>query len=407
MRTCVLLMGLAVGGACVTTPATPPGDERAPRERCLPASEVDVVRRVEDGRVVVEAVVTQQVCQGDGPLPAPVRLAEIQLRPERPACPIGELGAKRRPDEVRFEPAVASLFGARPSAERAQFDYAFRSFSSDARAFVIGCHDRGVEWLFVELPRPGLPPRVGFFDGDTVRFGPGHENVLFPTPPAPPVTAKEPPLPSAEDEPAGPEAPEPVPPRVTATGCPAERVDAQWIVRRFGSSARPPGERTMPGPETLERWALHLDGGTAALVAEEEKRPKSGPGAGVWACSSATTVQGAVERRGATVTLHFGSLVARCRESALPVQPAQARRHPKRLPQRLDEEGCDRYRWTSSAPVKTKALVCTGELPLNAPSVFAAPPGIERLVLENDCQEPTQRDALRLVPADGGVAPAL
>lgn len=163
----------------------------------------------------------------------------------------------------------------------------------------------------------------------------------------------------------------------------------------------------MPGPETLERWSLHLAGGTATLVAEEQKRPKSGPGAAEWTCSDATTVQGTIERRGAALTLRFGSLVATCRETTTLVQPAQARRKPKRLPQRPDEEGCDRYPWATSSPVKTRALTCTGELPLNALPVFAPSPGVERLVLENDCQEPSQRDALRLVPADGSVTPAL
>lgn len=402
MRSLFGSFGALVLGACATAPVT---NDAETRERCLPASEVELVRRVDDGRVLVEAVVTQRVCQQDAPLPPPVRLAEIRLRPELPSCPVGELGARRWPGGFSLEPALSA---ARPSPERAHLELAFTSFSSDARAFVIGCPDgRAFEWLFVETPRPGLPPRVAFYDGEAVRFSPGHQNVLFPTPPSPPVTEPEPPLPQVEDEPEGPDAPEPVAPRVTAKGCPAERLDAQWVVRRFVSSARPPGERSMPGPETLERWSLHLAGGTATLVAEEQKRPKSGPGAAEWTCSDATTVQGTIERRGAALTLRFGSLVATCRETTTLVQPAQARRKPKRLPQRPDEEGCDRYPWATSSPVKTRALTCTGELPLNALPVFAPSPGVERLVLENDCQEPSQRDALRLVPADGSVTPAL
>lgn len=407
MRHLLLCLVTPVFGACATAVIA---DEAPHRGTCLPASVVEVVRRVDGGRMLVEEVVTQQVCQGAAPRPPPVLLAEVRLRPDLPACPIGALGAALWPGgHLELEPAVASVLAARPPAERARFELALRSFSSNARAFVIGCAGGGtLEWLFVKAPGMA-PPRVGFFDGDTVRFAPGHENVLFPTPA---LTAAAPALPPAGDEPVtdepeGAEAPEPIPPRVTATGCPAERLSAQWVVRRFGSGAHPPGEVSMPGPETLERWSLRLEGGTATLVAEEDTRPKPRPGAGEWTCRRATTVQGTVERRGAALTLRFGSLVARCQDTTLEVQPAQARRHPTRLPQRLDEEGCARYRWATSRPLKTRALVCTGELPLDALLVMGAPPGLERLVLENDCQEPTQREALRLVPADGGVAPAM
>lgn len=370
----------------------------------LPADVVDVVGRVDGERVHVEAVVTQRACARDEPLPPPVRLAELRRRRDLTACPIGESGARVWPGGFGLEPPVAGLFAPRPRSERARLQSALTSFSGRAKAFVIGCpQGRAVEWLFVEEPQVGLQPRVAFFDADGVRVAPGHENVLFPTPLAPPSTTPAPLVPPEQPVSEGPEAPEPVPPRVTATGCPPERLDAQWVVRRFGSTARPPGERSMPGPETLERWSLRLEGAIATLVAAEEHRTKTGE----WACRTATAVQGTVERRGPTIALRFGSVFATCREAPLLVQPAHARRHPKRLPQRIDEEGCERYRWVTSTPVRAKALVCTGELPLNSLLVFGAAPGVERLVLENDCQPPERRDALRLVPADGRVRPAM
>lgn len=409
MRGLVSFLGALVLTACATPAVREDvvADER--RMPCDPVATVRVAPRVDGGRVLVEAVLTRQVCEGDDVVEAPVRLAEIRLRPDLPSCPIGQLGARRTALGASVEPVQAGVFSGRPEREQAGLLSALSAFSDDAQAYVIGCPDgRPAEWLFVELPRAGFLERVAFFDGDAVRYAPGHENVVFPAPPPPPPVTPPPPEPPLEAPEAGdesPDAPEPEPPRVTSTGCPGERIDAPWMARRFGSHEQPAPLRQLPGPERVARWWLRLDGGVATLAYEEETRPKHG--AGEWTCSEATTVQGAVARSGTKLTLTFGSLVAVCRESSLSLPPANAKRNPKPLPQREDEEGCDRYRWATKARVKTKALVCTGQLPLDALSVFGPPPGIERLVLGNDCLDSSAREALRLVPADGGFAPAL
>jgi hypothetical protein len=408
MRVVLLLMGLAVQAACATTATTTPPDEPDRRERCDAVSTLRVQSRVEGARLLIESVVTEQVCEGESRVLAPVRLAEVRLRPDLPACPVGHLAARLSSLAFETEPALAGFFETREPRERVWLQQGLSSFASNARAWVIGCPEgRPLEWLFVETDRLGDPLRVAFSDGARVRFAPGHENVVFPAPPPPPVVAEAPPpLPAEGDEPSSePLPPEPPPP--TAAGCPAEAVDAQWVARRFGSSARPPGLRLMPGPETLDQWRLRLDGTAATLVHEVDRRPQRGPDAGVWGCHDATTVKGSVERRGRTLTLTFGGLVATCREEVVSLRPAGAKRQPRTLPQRRDEEGCDRYPWATTARRPTTALVCTGPLPLDALSLFAPPPGLERLVLSNDCQETSAREALRLVPADGGVAPAL
>lgn len=409
----LLLLVLAACAPRAARPEEPPGDDRMP---CLPAATVRVVPRVDGGRVLVESLLTRAQCEGDDAEAPPVKLAEIRLRPEQPDCPIGKLGAVRWPDGFSFEPALRDFLATRPERERSAVQTELQRFTPNAQAYVIGCPaEKPVEWLFVEVPEPGRPndarpEQLGFFDGAKVRDYPGHENVVFPDLGAPPLPsgvsaadyeAAEAAAAEAEAEAAA--QAEANPPRVTWTGCPGERLDAQWMVRRFGSHERPGRERRFPGPEFASRWWLRLDGAVATLAYEEETRPPNGPGAGVWTCREATTVQGSVTRNGAKLTLTFGSLVAECQVSSLPVPPASAKRDPKRLPQREDEEGCDRYRWATAARVQVKALVCKGALPLDALLVFGPPPGLERLDLGNDCTDASNPETLRLVPADGRV----
>lgn len=411
---------LLVWVGCATPRARPETQEVDAPIVCLPAETVRVVSRVVGGRVLVESLQTPVQCEGGGGEEPPVKLAEIRLRPEQPDCPIGQLGAVGWRGGFQLESALRDFLATRPERERSAVQTELHRFTTQAQAYVIGCPaGKPVEWLFVEVPEPGRqfdaqPEKLGFFDGERVRDYPGHENVPFPDMGAPPlpsgVSAAEYEAASeaaAEAEAEAAAEAEANPPRVTWTGCPGEHLDAQWMVRRFGSHERPAPERQFPGPEFVARWWLRLDGSVATLAYEEEKRPKHGPGAGAWACNEATTVQGAVQRSGTKLTLTFGTLVAECRESSLSVPPANAKRDPKRLPQREDEEGCDRYRWATTARVKVKALVCTGTLPLNALMVFGPPPGLERLELGNDCMDSSEREALRLVPADGSFAPAL
>lgn len=411
---------LLVLAGCATPTVRPETEELESSMPCLPVSTLRVAPRVDGGRVVVESVETRQRCEGGDVVEPPVKLTEIRLRPDQPECPIGQLGARGWRDGFQLESALHDFFAARPSHERSALQLALQRFTTQAQAYVIGCPaGKPVEWLFVEVPEPGRPfdaqpEKLGFFDGERVRDYPGHENVLFPDMGAPPlpsgVSAAEYEAATEAAEAAAAEAAveaEANPPRVTWKGCPGERPDAQWMVRRFGSHERPAPERQFPGPEFVARWWLRLDGAVATLAYEEEMRPKHGPGAGAWACNEATTVQGAVQRSGTKLTLTFGTLVAECQESSLSVPPANAKRDPKRLPQREDEEGCDRYRWATTARVKVKALVCTGTLPLNALMVFGPPPGFERLELGNDCMDSSEREALRLVPADGSLAPGL
>lgn len=410
---------LLVWTGCAGSRVRPEPEELEPPIACLPAATVRVVPRVEGGRVLVESLLTRAQCEGDDAEAPPVKLAEIRLRPEQPDCPIGQLGAVRWPDGFSFEPALRDFLATRPERERSAVQTELQRFTPKAQAYVIGCPaGKPVEWLFVEVPEPGRPndarpEQLGFFDGERVRDYPGQENVVFPDLGAPPLPsgvsaadheAAEAAAAEAEAEAAA--QAEANPPRVTWTGCPGERLDAQWMVRRFGSHERPGRERRFPGPEFAARWWLRLDGAVATLAYEEETRPPNGPGAGTWTCREATTVQGSVTRSGATLTLTFGSLVAECQVSSLPVPPASAKRDPNRLPQREDEEGCDRYRWATAARVQVKALVCTGALPLDALRVFGPPPGLERLDLGNDCTDASNPETLRLVPADGRVLSA-
>lgn len=388
--------------ACAPKLVEPPARQVEDLMPCDEAGEQRVVSRVDGGLVVVEAIFTRYGCT-DVVVGPPKKLAEIRLRPEQPSCPIGQLGVQVWPHGgYSVEPSLREFLAARPR-EGGALQTELQRFSRQAQAYVIGCPEgRPVEWLFVEVPEPGRPndawpEKLGFFDGARVRDYPGQENVVFPDMGSPPlpsgVSADEYEASQTIDE------AEPVPPQVTSTGCPAEQVDAQWMVRHYGSHQQPPGRRAFPGPETVERWWLRLDAATARLVYEKQRRPKSG--AGEWTCSEATTVVGTVSRRGKTLTLTFGSTVATCREDVLSVAPATAKRFPTPLPQREDEEGCDRYRWATAQRAKTKALVCTGELPLDALQVFGPPPGLERLSLLNDCMDSSEREALRLVPADG------
>lgn len=182
-------------------------------------------------------------------------------------------------------------------------------------------------------------------------------------------------------------------------GCPVDAPAPQWVERTYASSH-------MPGPDGLETWSLRLDGGAATLAFERRELRKHET---EWRCVETSTQTGTRRKKGDGFVLTFDELTLRCTPTTLRVAPVGARRVA--LPP--IEEDCHRHRWATARKVEVPALVCKSPLAPGDDPVFqkvftfAAPPGLERLVVEaDDCGLAFIFNALRRTPPDGGVLPA-
>lgn len=181
------------------------------------------------------------------------------------------------------------------------------------------------------------------------------------------------------------------------TGCPAPELDAQWVERTYFTS-------TLPGPDGLDSVSLQLDGGSATLVFEHRLQPKRETD---WRCAKSSTLTGTRTVKNGVTTLRFDDLTLTCTKKTLHVAPVGALR--VQVPS--IEEDCWRHRWKTSRKVEVPALVCktpkTPDPVFITTYTFAAPPGLERLVVEADnCGSGDLVYApLRLVAPDGGVLP--
>ena len=182
-------------------------------------------------------------------------------------------------------------------------------------------------------------------------------------------------------------------------GCAEVTPAPQWVQRTYFTSS-------LPGPDRVEVWSLQLDGGVATLGFERREQPKREP---QWRCVQASAQAGTMKKKGQGLELTFEEFTLRCRHATLQVAPVGARRVD--LPPL--EEDCPRHRWETARRVAVRALICQTPLAPGDDPVFqktftfAAPPGLERLVVDADDCGP--RDLvfapLRRAAADDGVLP--
>ncbi|MFO0593796.1 MAG: hypothetical protein U0228_00760 [Myxococcaceae bacterium] len=338
----------------------PPNPDPVPL--CISRRITDV--RVDGAALVVDSKMTDLCQQGD-PVAA-TRLASVEL--ERVSdCPAGELmleivGGQQN---VRLPDFGARLApGQLQALTGALTELATAHQQAVARAFVVRCSSP--EWLFVVTN-----------DAD-VEVAPYR----------PAVVAVEPARPDA--------------------GC-GESLDVgakAWVGRRLSTGL-------MPGPSNLETWTLGQSGGAARLVVQEYRAQAGAPRADeqpepTWTCAKSSSFEGTV--RGTRFSLKRQAdgelLELRCTPKALAVRVPSARR----VRVRSKSEECKASRWTTEARGTVQGLVCVtliDERPSVAtPWVLAPRPGVEHVTYdEDDCG--VTFDALRAVPADGGVAPAI
>lgn len=167
----------------------------------------------------------------------------------------------------------------------------------------------------------------------------------------------------------------------------------------------------MPGPSSLTVFTLGRTRLEATLV-EQQFRSSKAPGlpdddqpAGEWRCASSSISRGTVE--GATSFLvRLEDRTLRCTPTVVSVADAAARR--VRVPSK--EEGCNASRWAPATRRELKVLSCVDPADAAAgtgrPLLLSALPGVEHVTYDNDdCGDP--KTALRRIPVDGGVAPAM
>lgn len=210
-----------------------------------------------------------------------------------------------------------------------------------------------------------------------------------PAPPAAIPAATPPPAAADEDAPAP-----PLP-------------DGEYVFRTFSTGA-------IVARHQLATYRLRRTGTRATLTIEKQTAQARGmPGEiTLWPPPAApVSYSGTAVQRGALLELSLArdtaSLRLHCRRVQEPVAAADAARTPSDV---AGTEGCgDEGTWSPPALTPVDALACMDAGEPGRPShdtdgrlVFAAPPGIEWLYVNDDCA--MQGGGLRRIPADGATA---
>lgn len=331
---------------------------------CLEA-QIRVVRdRVDAGTVTIDVRETWACARGDERI---VPLATVPLV-EQPGCPAGQVALEAGPERVVLPDFVATLDrGHVLQVTAALREFTERDRGQFGRAFVVSCAPGTARWFFLRtMPTPVVQ--------------------AFPQPSEPVLTSQ------------------PSPPPTGSCSESLEIGEVPWRGRALSTGL-------MPGPSFLTVFTLGRTKAEATLVEQQFKASKA-PGlpedaqpAGEWSCVRSSLAQGTVE--GATsFQVRLDDRTLRCTPTVVSVAEANARR--VRVPSK--EEGCNASRWVPATRRPLKVLSCVDPADVAAgtgrPLVLSALPGVEHVTYDNDdCGDP--KTALRRIPADGGVAPAM
>ncbi len=349
-------------GACHPRVEAP--SESRDESTCLEAM-IRVVRdRVDAGTLTLDVSETWACARGDERL---THLATVPLV-EQPNCPAGQVALEAGPERVVLPDFVASLDRAHVLHVTAALrEFTERDRGQFGRAFVVGCAQGTARWFFLRtVPTPVV-----------LAFEPLSEPVLTS---------------------------QPSPPSSGSCSESLEVGDVVWRGRALITGL-------MPGPSSLTVFSLGRTKASATLVVQEFRASKA-PGlpdddqpAGEWRCARSSVAHGTVE--GATSFLvRLDDRTLRCTPAVVRVAEANARR--VRVPSK--EEGCNASRWAPATRRELKVLSCVD--PAEAatgtgrPLILSALPGVEHVTYDNDdCGDP--KTAMRRIPADGGVTPAI
>lgn len=381
-------------GACHPRVEAPESREES---TCLEA-QLRVVRdRVDAGTLTIDVSETWACARGDERV---TRLATVPLV-EQPGCPAGQVALEAGPERVVLPDFVATLDrGHVLQVSEALREFTERDRGQFGRAFVVSCAPGAARWFFL---RTMPTPVVQAFDA-----------------PREPVATRLPsPTLQLEREEAAPDDGDERPARRRDGGVPEED---ERLRRRRGSCTEPleVGESVwrgralstglLPGPSSLTVFTLGRTKSRGTLVVQEFKAVKRGPPddaqpAGEWECAGSSTSQGTIEG-GSTFVFRLEARVLRCTPGVVSVAEATARR--VRVPSK--EEGCNASRWAPGTRRELKVLSCVdpadAEAGTGRPLLLSTLPGVEHVTYDNDdCGDPKM--ALRRIPADGGVAPAM
>ena len=354
-----LLMWLTACHTRVEAPA-----ESRDESTCLEAM-IRVVRdRVDAGTLTLDVSERWACARGDERI---VRLATVPLV-DQPGCPAGQAALEAGPERVVLPEFVARLDrGHVLQVTAALREFTERERGQFGRAFVVSCAQGTATWFFL---RTMPTPLVQAFEA-----------------PSESVTASQ-----------------PSPPSKGSCTESLEVGESVWRARSLITGL-------MPGPSSLTVFTLGRTKAEATLVEQQFKASKA-PGlpddaqpAGEWSCVRSSVARGTVE--GATSFLvRLDDRTLRCTPTVVNVAEANARR--VRVPSK--EEGCNASRWVPATRRPLKVLSCVDPADVAAgtgrPLIMSALPGVEHVTYDNDdCGDP--KTALRRMPADGGVAPAM
>ncbi|MDP1918000.1 MAG: hypothetical protein Q8L14_17280 [Myxococcales bacterium] len=390
-RSAWLLLWLTACHPRVEAPA-----ETRDESTCLEAMIRVVNDRVDAGTLIVDVSETWACARGDERI---VRLATVPLV-EQPRCPAGQVALEAGPERVVLPDFVATLDrGHVLQVTEALREFTERDRGQFGRAFVVSCAPGAARWFFLRtMPTP------------VVQTFEAREAV---------ATRQPSPTLQLEREEAVPDDGDERPARRRDGGVPD--VDERLQLRRgsctesleVGASVwrgRTLSTGLMPGPSFMTVFTLGRTKSRGALVVQEFKAGRPGPPddaqpSGEWECVSSSTSQGTIEG-GSTFVFRLGERVLRCTPTVVNVADATSRR--VRVPSK--EEGCNASRWAPATRRELKVLSCVDPADAQAgtgrPILLSTLPGVEHVTSDNDdCGDP--KTALRRIPADGGVAPAM
>lgn len=357
-RSAWLLLWLA---ACHPRVEAPDSREES---TCLEAMIRVVTDRVDAGTLTLDVSESWACARGDERI---TRLATVPLG-EQPHCPAGQVALEAGPERVVLPDFVATLDrGHVLQVTEALREFTARDRGQFGRAFVVSCAQGTARWFFLRtMPTPVAQ--------------------AFEAPSEPVLTSR------------------PSPPSKGGCTESLEEGERVWRGRALTTGL-------MPGASSLTVFTLGRTKAQATLVVQEFRASKV-PGlpdddqpAGEWRCASSSAAHGTAEGT-SSFRVQFADRTLRCTPKVVRVAEATARR----VRVRSNEEGCNASRWAPSTRRELKVLSCVDPADEKAgtgrPLVLSAFPGVEHVTYDNDdCGDPTT--ALRRIPVDGGVAPAM
>jgi len=374
------------------TDATPDVEERDPP--CLGASITRLHHRVEQGSLLIEREI-ERICPQPGEAPSRTeRLVSLTLGQQR-GCPAGqvvlEVAPAKTPRPLLELPGVSS--GQLEHVAEALRNFASVHGKGSGLAFVLSC-EANPRWLFVTINTPE-PMLQEFSEG---------------VPPLPPAQAGSAGVAPQDSQPnvALPDA-APAPTGTCEEALPSG--DERWVGRVLSTGA-------MPGPSRMTRWFLGRTKRNASLVIQELEAIKrvgrsDDQPHGEWRCARSAASEGSVSGS-RQLTFSFskspggGPTTLVCAPRLMRIADADARR--VRVSSPAPGEGCNASRWSAPPKTELRVLVCAeGD---SEEFFLAQGPGVERVLHDEDVlyDEPRCKGtppALRRVPLDGGVAPAI